>query len=283
MAMEVHSRTQQRMVGAVDRRRSLFHHDKGGAMKRGIMLGLVLAACCAFAAGQAAADPSSVAICPSAGTALSGNYTSLTVTGNAYVAGGATLTVSGDLTIAPGACLDAFSLGTVRVGGNIFVGHGAILGLGCTPFSLGDPTIPPCYAHTTNDTVGGSIVAYNPLTMYLDGDTIHGNVFSIGGGPGLHTHQFVNFPIKDNRIGGNLIVENWQGGWFGAIRNNVGGSALFASNMSVLDPDANEIQTNTIAGSLLCFNNSPAAQVNPADGGQPNVVGGQKVGQCAGL
>ena len=52
---------------------------------------------------------------------------------------------------------------------------------------------------------------------------------------------------------------------------------------SIQDPDSNEIQTNTIGGSLICFRNSPAAQVNPDDGGQPNVVGGLKIGQCAGL
>ena len=38
--------------------------------------------------------------------------------------------------------------------------------------------------------------------------------------------------------------------------------------------------TNVIHGNLACFGNSPAAQVNPADGGQPNVVGGKKLGQC---
>jgi hypothetical protein len=41
--------------------------------------------------------------------------------------------------------------------------------------------------------------------------------------------------------------------------------------------------TNVIAGNLICHNNTPAAQVNPDDGGQPNTVGGRKIGECAGL
>jgi hypothetical protein len=158
---------------------------------------------------------------------------------------------------------------------------GAILALGCTPASIGP--VPPCNDHTTNDTVDGNLLANQPYTMYLDGDTIHGSVISHGGGPGLVFDPFVNFPIKDNTIGGNLIVEGWQGGWAGVIRDTVGGNVEFSQNASVADPDANEVQTNTISGDLSCFGNSPAAHVNPADGGMPNTVGGKKIGQCAGL
>jgi hypothetical protein len=39
----------------------------------------------------------------------------------------------------------------------------------------------------------------------------------------------------------------------------------------------------TIGGSLICFGNVPAAQVNPTDGGVKNVVAGSKVGECANL
>ncbi|MGH3049565.1 MAG: hypothetical protein ACRDLK_05355, partial [Gaiellaceae bacterium] len=61
--------------------------------------------------GTAAAEPVTAPICPSAGTQLSGPYGNLTITGNAYVAGGTTVTVNGNLRIAPGGCLDAFSQG----------------------------------------------------------------------------------------------------------------------------------------------------------------------------
>ena len=188
--------------------------------------------------------------------------------------------MSGNLKIGPGACLDAFTLGTVHVRGNIRVGEGAVLALGCTPNSIGPG--PPCNNKTTNDTVGGNIVAEDALTMYLDGNTVHGNVISRGGGPGLHG-AFINFPIKDNTIDGDLIVRGWKGGWAGAIRNTVGGDLVWTKNGSVQDTDSNEVQTNVVTGDLRCYGSSPAAQVNAADGGQPNTVGGDKLGQCAAL
>lgn len=255
-------------------------------MGRGrLLIGVLVVAAFGIVAGGAAGDPFvGPPICSSAGMAVSGSYSSLTISGNAYVPEGKTLAVSGTLTLAPGSCLDAFIVATVQVGGNINVGQGAVLALGCTPGSLGPPfTQPPCHGVTTNDTVGGSIIADRPLTMYLDGNTIRGDVISRGGGPGLSTDRFVTFPIKDNTIGGRLLVEGWQGGWAGLIRNHVAGSVGFSHNMSVLDPDSNEVQTNVVGGDLTCFANSPAAQVNPLDGGQPNVVAGKKLGQCAGL
>ncbi len=244
--------------------------------------------CAALALGvwvaSAVADPNvGPPICPGGGateTAIAGSYGNLTITGNRFVASGTSLIVSGNLTVAPGACLDAFTMGTVHVRGNLLVRPGALLALGCTINSIG-PEGSPCTG-TTNDTVDGSLIADHALTMYLDGNTIHGNLFSDGGGPGL-TGPFINFPIKDNTIDGNLTVQGWKGGWAGLIRDTVGGNVVFSKNGSVQDPDSNEVQTNVITGNLTCKDNSPAAQVNPADGGLPNTVGGQKIGQCAGL
>ena len=237
---------------------------------------------CGFAS-TAAASPNGLPgppVCSSAGKSVSGTHANLTIWGNAVVRGGRTLTVKGDLRIAPGGCLDAFTLGTVTVGGDILVGKGAILALGCTPNAIG-PT-PPCGTHTTNDTVGGSILANRPLTMYLDGNHIAGNVISQGGGPGLHG-AFINFPVKDNVIGGRLVIAGWRGGWVGAIRNTVGMNLRFSRNESVQDPDSNEVQTNTVGGDLICWRNSPPAHVNPADDGMPNTVTGSKIGQCSAL
>jgi hypothetical protein len=53
-------------------------------------------------------------------------------------------------------------------------------------------------------------------------------------------------------------------------------------NNTLADPDANEVVTNTISQSLVCTNNSPAAQSGDS-GGDPNVVGGHKLGECAAL
>lgn len=63
----------------------------------------------------------------------------------------------------------------------------------------------------------------------------------------------------------------------------VGGNLIFSRNASVQDPDSNKVQTNTVAGNLICEQNQPAAHVNPDDGGQPNTVSGRTLGQCAGL
>ena len=41
-----------------------------------------------------------------------------------------------------------------------------------------------------------------------------------------------------------------------------------------------EVQTNVIAGDLICHGNTPTAQVNQFDGGEPNAVGGNSVGAC---
>lgn len=249
-------------------------------LKLKFSLGLCAVLALAVWVAPAAADPTAgPPICPgpqSGVTAISGSYGNLTITGNRYVAKNTTLTVSRNLTIAPGACLDAFTLGTVTVGGNVKVGKGAILALGCTPFSV--MTFEPCEGKFTHDTVGGNVVATQALTMYLDGDTIHGNLVSNGGGPGLGL-PFVNFPVKDNTVDGNLIVQGWHGGWAGVIRDVVGGNVIYSRNKSALDPDANEVVTNTISGNLICHGNSPAVQVGDS-GGSPNNVGGRKIGQC---
>ena len=246
------------------------------------MLGLCVVIVAAVFAGTASADPFvGPPICSSAGMALSGNYNEITLSGNAYVPEGATLNVRGNLRLTAGSCLDAFSLSTVHVHGNILVGAHAVLGLGCTPGSIGP--VPPCREQTTADTVDGSVIAHEALTMYLDGDTIHGDVVSTGGGPGPTLNPYINFPIKDNTIGGNLMVSGWQGAWFGVVRNVVGGKVVLVKNVGLTAPegvpDSTEVATNTIAGDLICLDNSPTAQIGDS-GGTINTVGGAKVGQC---
>ena len=228
----------------------------------GVLLAVGVVGSGALAAGQAKATCAG-------GPIAAGTYGSLTVTGNCTFAGG-TVTINGNLTVARGAILNdhALSTATVHVTGNVKVERGAVLGLGDY-----DPTLPHDSA-----VVDGNITANHPLTLYLGGITVHGNLVSQGGGdPGR------NFPIKDDTIDGNLIVQGWSGLWAGLIRDIVGGNVVYSKNVSTLDPDANEVQTNTIGGNLICQGNSPAAQVNPLDGGLPNTVGGLKIGQCAGL
>src|SRR5215471_18009697 len=112
---------------------------------------------------SAVADPTvGPKICPGTETAIAGNFKNLTISGDWYVASGTTLAVTGNLTVASGACLDAFTMGTVTVG------KGALLALGCTLSSLDPNEFPqsPCTG-TTNDVVGGNLIADQPLTMYL--------------------------------------------------------------------------------------------------------------------
>lgn len=237
-----------------------------------LLLGLCVLSMGVAGSAALAAKPGS-ATC-AGGPIVAGTYNGLTVTGNCTFAGG-TVTIDGNLKVAPGAILNdhAASTATVNVSGNVTVGKGAVLGLGDY-----NPTPPHDSA-----TVGGNIIADQPLTLYLGGITVHGNLVSHGGGdPGR------NFPIKDDTIDGNLVIQGWSGLWLGVIRDTVGGNAIVSKNVAAdtsQEPgsDSTEVQTNHIGRNLICRRNAPAAQVNPNDGGQPNVVGGRKLGQCAGL
>lgn len=238
--------------------------------------------------GPASADPVSAPLCgqseAATGLALHGTYNNLTVHGIAYVPDGATLTVRHNLVVTPGSCLDAFSMGTVHVGGNVLVRPGATLALGCMPFANGSDA--PCTG-VPNDTVGGNLVANQPLTMYLTAVHVGGNVASYGGGQ----HQNVSFPIKGMTIGGNLVVEGWTGGpfgWFGIIGNHVGANVVLEGNSGGRPGhsgalDSNEVDDNWVGANLVCYGNTPAAQYGDAPMPQANTVMGAAVGQCAAL
>ena len=93
--------------------------------------------------------------------------------------------------------------------------------------------------------VNGNVVD-RALTMFIDFSKIRGNVISNGGG--------------------NVIATDAVG-----TRVDEDGA-----------PDSTEIVTNVIAGNLICLHNSPASQIGDS-GGSPNTVGGNKIGECAGL
>ncbi len=253
------------------------------AVTRAVATGLLAAVALAVSAAGAAAEPGvGPQICPGAETAITGTYSSLTIKGDDFVPDGTDLTVTHGLTIAPGACLDAFTLGTVTVGGNVAVRPGAILALGCDPNwnGLGQGGA-PCYESTTDDYVAGSVLASDPLTLYLTADTIGRSLTSNGGGPGVTLSPYVDFPVKDNTIDGSVRVAGWDGSWFGFIRNSVGGGVALV-DIALADPDGNEIVTNSIDGSLTCKDDSPAPQYGDS-GGSGNTVGGRTTGQCAQL
>lgn len=242
-------------------------------MKRiSVFLALLAVTVAAVATTASAAAPGSYT-CSGDGEGIpGGTYTGLTVTGSCWFEGD--VTIAGNLKVAPGAILNdhAFSEADVHVTGNALVGKGAVLGLG--GYSEEGPA-------QTDTVVDGNVVADQPLSLYLSGITVHGNVVSNGGGAGPGG-EFRNFPLKDDVIDGNLVVQGWDGGWLGVIRDRVAGNVMVANNAGV-DPDAMEVQTNDVGGNLICQDNVPAAQVNPGDGGQLNTVGGHGIGECAGL
>lgn len=239
----------------------------------------------AIVVSGATAHPGGLATC-SGGPIAEGTYSGLVVSGNCWFTGDS-ITINGNVFVVHGGVLNDHAAtptggplpNTVVITGSIYVQPGGILGLG---------TYNPTSTQTT--TVGGSIIANQPLSLYISFTTIHGSLISTGGGGGVHG-EFRNFPTKDNTIGGNLIMAGWTGGWIGAFRNHVGGTLIFSHNRSVLtmdahgnvsvgtDPDSSEVATNVIGGDLICWANNPPAQIGDS-GGSLNTVGGQKVGQC---
>jgi hypothetical protein len=237
---------------------------------------------------------------------LAGTYSGFTVTGTCTIADGANVQINGDLTVVDGASLDDHGAegwvyppsgphwvgAEIHITGNIHVGKGAALGLGWNS-PQGEGSLGP-------DTVGGNIIADQPLALQIGQVTIDGNLISNGGGVDSVAGADRNFPVEDNVIHGNLIVQGWRGGWIGLIRNTVDGNVIFANNVSMfnrdtgagMDPDSSEVMGSafgpvsipqTIGGNLICHDNVPAAQVNPLDGGANNFVGGKAIGECAGL
>jgi hypothetical protein len=244
-----------------------------------------------------------LALTCSAGDVAPGTYEGLIVTGNCTIKSGP-VTINGNVTVADGAYLNAGWLGTrLTINGNVMVGKGATLGLGCAFFyndcgvMPGPP--PPPWGGVGNVTVNGSIIAARALTIYLDSTIVHGNVVVNGGGDATMVdhppaEDGLVLPIKDNVIDGNLIVHGWAGAWFGILRNRVGGNVIASHVVGtrvgsevpyVGVPDSTEIGTNTIGGNLLCFDNTPHAQIADAalEGAVPNTVSGNKVGECSGL
>jgi hypothetical protein len=225
---------------------------------------------------SAVAAPPGAGTC-SGGAVAPGTYDGFIVTGICTFAGG-DVTINGNLIVVDGAALNdhVATKANVHVTGNVLVGKGAVIGLG--DYNPADNLA----------TVDGNVIANQPASLYLGGMTVHGNVISNGGsGPGR------NFPIKDDTIDGNLILQGWSGLWIGAIRNTVGGNLIFSNNAGTQTGegpfegilDSSEIVSNHISGNLICHGNTPPAQIGDAalEGGGPNTVGGNKLGECAGL
>lgn len=255
----------------------------GKLFRHVIQIGAVIA----LGIGASAATAAPATTC-SGGELAAGTYGRLTVTGTCTVHGD--VTVNGNVTVADGAYLDAAYSGTrLTINGDVSVGKGATLGLGCS-FGYHDCGFAPIWLG--NVTVNGNVVANQALTTYIDFTIVHGNVVVNGGGDlAMVDHPPAQgglvLPIKDNQVDGNIVVHGWQGAWVGTIRNTVGGNLMFSQTEGTRLGDGDlldstEVATNVIAGNLICVQNTPPAQIGDSHG-LPNTVGGNKIGECAGL
>jgi len=159
--------------------------------------------------------------------------------------------------------------------GPVTIRNGLIIQSGAT-FVLGSEE------SGSTGTISGGVQATDPASVQIHFATINGGI-DIQGGSGPFGPPFgVTWnAIEDNRINGNVTIENYDGLWMGFIRNTVNGSVSLNNN-GLADEDANEYVTNTIHGNLNCSGNVPTPQVGDSEG-SPNQVTGQKTGQCSGL
>jgi hypothetical protein len=226
------------------------------------------------ASGAAAAGTAGGTECD--GVLAPGIYSSLTVTGFCALDAG-TYRINGGVTVAPGAAFDATNCdAVVTITGGVTVGADAVAGIGG-----GNDT--GCDG-PTGLTLKGGLRATDALAVIVHGTNVSGGVMIDGGGvqdcefaiPGLGFPTYVVF--EDGIINGGLTVTNLHTCWFGLFRNTINGGVHVLNN-NFDDPDANEIQNNTIHGPLVCLGNNVPTQQGDSGGG-PNTVSGPKVGEC---
>jgi hypothetical protein len=232
-----------------------------------------------------------------------GTYESLDVTGVCFTPFG-NVKVEHNVTVGAGALLDNGIPGDpatsptvsaqLYVGGNIKVGKGAVLILGCSPNSScsgGSP--PPPGPGISSAHVKGNVTASQALAVVIHSSSIGGNFTDIGGGGGTGScappapapwsedPNLTGIPpytdSEDATIGGNYTVVGVSSCWLGTLRNQIRGSATFIGN-TFGDPDAMEIGNNLISQNFTCFKNNPAPQFG--DGASSDLVAGWASGQC---
>ena len=270
--------------------------------------GVLAGAATAAAAPPPPGPPGPAYVC-TGGTVPAGTYGSMMITGECYMPVG-TIAVRGDLTVAPGALLDAATPGdpvggpvvpaTVLIGGNAWVGKGAVLILGCSPniFCGGPPGV-------SYDRIGGSLIATGALGVVVHSAAVGGNVVVNGGGGGVNCNSSPATPpasgapapwsddaslgftpvytdVEDTTIGGTLAIAHLESCWLGTLRDQISGSAAIFDN-TMADPDAMEVGSNLIAGNMACFDDFAGGvpTIQFGDGAAaPNMVGGWAAGQC---
>jgi hypothetical protein len=208
--------------------------------------------------------------------------------------------VNGNLTVLQGSTLiAAFGSGSLTVTGNVDIQSGGTMILGCIPTSFpcfDDPFTEGVPTLSSHDSIGGHLVSTQPLGVIVHNTGIQGNVTENGGGGGFSCDPpwpgafgVLGSPVfsdyEDNTIGGNLSVTGLSTCWTGMARDQIGGNLVVLNNQDA-DPDGVEILSNTIAGNLVCQQNSmtwDSFDLTDAlypRGWAQNTVGGTRIGQC---
>jgi hypothetical protein len=268
----------------------------------GAVIGGVLAAAPVTAAGAAAVTTCSGT--PSKPGVLTGKHATVVVNGVCAVNAGRAV-VTGNLTVSAGsALLAAFALNdktgtgksSLTVKGNLQVNVGAVLLMGCNPANfpcLDDPNQnkPTLSSH---DTVGLDLRANRPLGVIVHNFTVGGDVIQTGGGGGVNCKpqglfQFFHIPVYSTyevgTVGGDVRISGYLACWMGVVELHVGNTMVVRGN-KLADPDAIEILSNHIAGSLICRGNSHTWDNSETGPGlfprqpEPNTVGRNRIGQC---
>lgn len=215
----------------------------------------------------------------------SGTYGSVVVTGFCFVPPGSTIVIRNGLTVAPNAFLvasaafDGICDRSISIGGGVTVGEAASLflgdgaGSGCSP--------------NTHTVVNGGIRAHDAFSVVVHGVVVHGGFLLVGGGAPVCDEVTFNpcsfSALEDSQVSGGVSVSGYGGFWFGMARNQVSGVVSLKDN-ALADPDAMEILSNTIRGSLVCTGNTPMpTNIADAQFPGPNTVTGAETGQCTGL
>jgi len=275
-------------------------------MFTGTVIGGILAAGPVTAAG--AAVTGGTATCsgtPTAPGVLTGTFKSNVVVRGACEVNAGPAVVNGDLTLSAGsALLAAFALNdktgtghsSLTVKGNILVRAGATLVMGCNPANfacLDDPNQnqPTLSSHAT---VGLDLRSNQPLGLIVHNFTVGGDVIQTGGGGGVNCNpqgifKLFGSPVYSTyevgSVGGDVRISSVQSCWMGIVEVHVGNSVVMYRN-KLADPDAIEILSNNIKGSLICRGNSRTwdnAEMGPSlfpRTPEPNTVGRNRAGQC---
>jgi hypothetical protein len=278
----------------------------------------VVAATLAAAALLVAAAPAHAAV-----TTCTGTLSGVTVDELLVPSGAActleNVNVLGDVTVRPTGSLDAPSTavaiggsvdvrndasfrsstssttdtgGRLTVGGSIRAGSGSTLSITSKNLDIGGAvrsnsarsvTLAPVPWLGSSGRIGGLVTLLYTDGVEVDGLEIGDNLRISGSG------DVFGVGVGGNDVDGSIVVINAQATapprptTFAIFGNTVADDVVFSNNDTTGTIEPPLIGSNTIAGSLVCWANTPAPTNDPPGGPYPNAVAGSRVGQCSAL